>query len=92
MEHKYLKNLKFLVLVAAAYSVSIFVIYWVINSALLRSMEQQAVTVAEIVAIQATSARSVYSREVVKKLSRDGFGPSVHSDDKKGMYPYRHSF
>lgn len=87
MEYKYLKNLRFLMLVAVAYGISMIVIYWIINNALLRSMEQQAVTVAEIVAIQATSARSVYSREIVQKLSKDGFGPSVHSDDMKGYVP-----
>jgi len=50
-------------------------------------MEEQAKIVAEIVAIQATSARSVYSRDIALKLSQDGYGPSVKSHEMKGYVP-----
>lgn len=69
------------------FGVFIIAIYLVIQHALNYSMEQQAVTVAEIVAIQATSARSVYARDIAKKLAQDGFGPNVHSYKMKGYVP-----
>lgn len=87
MEYKYLKKLKFFFLVFIAYGVFIISIYLVINHSLTRIIEHQAVTVAEIVAIQATSARSVYARDIVKKLSEDGFGPDTNSHNLKGYVP-----
>jgi len=43
-----------------------------------RVIEYEALTLAEIVARQAASARSVYTQHVVEKLRRDGFG--AHED------------
>lgn len=59
----------------------------VVRDAVNKTIESQALAVAEIVASQATTARSVYAREIVGKLSRDGFGPSVDSDTTPGHVP-----
>ena len=61
--------------------------YLVVRDAVTKTVEQQALAVAEIVASQATTARSVYAREIAAKLSKDGFGPSVNSDALPGHVP-----
>src|SRR5262249_50576160 len=47
-------------------------------------IEYQAVTLAEVVARQAASARSVYTRNVVEKLRRDGFGSHEDFAERPG--------
>lgn len=61
--------------------------YFVIKDAVRKTIESQATTVAEIVAAQATTARSVYALEIAAKLKRDGFGPHVNSDRMPGYVP-----
>lgn len=61
--------------------------YVVIRHAVNSTIEHQALTVAEIVVSQAATARSVYAREIVGKLSKDGFGPSVNSAAMPGHVP-----
>ena len=61
--------------------------YGLVRSAVQATVEHQALTVAEIVAQQATTARTVYAREVANKLLKDGFGPHVHSDTMPGHVP-----
>ena len=61
--------------------------YFVIRHALNSTVEHQALIVADIVASQATTARSVYARDIAGKLSKDGFGPSVDSDTLPGHVP-----
>lgn len=58
-----------------------------VRDAVTRTVEQQALAVAEIVAQQASEARSVYAREVVDKLVRDGFGSDEASENKPGHVP-----
>jgi hypothetical protein len=43
--------------------------------------------VAEIVARQATTARSVYAQEIAGMLALDGFGPHVDTDSMPGHVP-----
>lgn len=50
-------------------------------------IEHQAVELADVVSRVATSARSVYAREVVQKLKRDGFGANIDSAGHKGYVP-----
>lgn len=52
-----------------------------------RTLEYQAIEIAEIIARQAASARSVYAKHVVNKLKNDGFGADLESDDKPGYVP-----
>ncbi len=52
-----------------------------------RLIEFKSLQTAEVVATQATSARSVYSQSVVAKLRRDGFGASTSSDQIPGAVP-----
>jgi len=59
----------------------------VVRDAVNKTIERQALAVAEIVASQATTARTVYAREIVGKLTRDGFGPNVDSDTMPGHVP-----
>jgi len=52
-----------------------------------QTVEIQAIEIAEIIARQAASARSVYAKHVVSKLRRDGFGAHIDSADKPGYVP-----
>jgi diguanylate cyclase (GGDEF)-like protein/PAS domain S-box-containing protein len=61
--------------------------YLGVRQAVLKTVEHQALAVAEVVAKQATTARSVYAREIAAKLTRDGFGPSVDSAQRPGHVP-----
>ena len=61
--------------------------YLVVRDAVNKTIEHQALAIAEIVASQATTARSVYARDVAEKLKNDGFGPSVDSATKPGHVP-----
>lgn len=58
-----------------------------ISDAVNKTTENQALAVAEIVARQATSARSVYSDKVAKKLKEDGTGPHADFLKKPGFVP-----
>lgn len=60
---------------------------WLIRDAVKKTIEHQALAVAEIVASQASTARSVYASAIVGKLTRDGFGPNVESDTLPGHVP-----
>ena len=61
--------------------------YLVVRDAVNTTIERQALAVAEIVASQATTARTVYAREIADKLRADGFGPSVDSASMPGHVP-----
>ena len=61
--------------------------YLVVRDTVNRTVEQQALAIAEVVARQATAARSVYTQEIAGKLSRDGFGPSVDWESRPGHVP-----
>ena len=52
-----------------------------------RVIEHQALEVAEIVARSALSARSVYTKQIVEKLNRDGFGSRSDFDHNAGYVP-----
>lgn len=61
--------------------------YLVVRHAVNNTIERRALAVAEIVASQATAARSVYAREIAGKLSKEGFGPNVDSASMPGHVP-----
>lgn len=61
--------------------------YAVVKDAVNKTIERQALGIAEIVASQATTARSVYASEIAEKLKADGFGPSVDSAGMPGHVP-----
>ena len=61
--------------------------YWAIHDAVNKTIENQALSVAEIVAKQATTARSVYSNNVVKKLQEDGAGAHLEYASNPGYVP-----
>jgi diguanylate cyclase (GGDEF)-like protein/PAS domain S-box-containing protein len=61
--------------------------YFVIRDTVTATVEAQAVAFAEIAAVQATSARSVYAKEIAEKLRLDGTGPNVEYDHMKGYVP-----
>lgn len=63
------------------------VAYLVIRDTVRETIENQAVAFAEIAAVQATTARSVYAREVAEKLRRDGYGPNVDYTHMPGYVP-----
>lgn len=61
--------------------------YFVVRDAVTNTVEHQAVAIADIVASQATTARSVYASQIAEKLRKDGFGPSVDSEHQRGHVP-----
>lgn len=61
--------------------------YAVVNDAVRKTVEHQALAIAEVVASQATTARSVYAKEVAEKLRKDGFGPDVNFANLPGHVP-----
>ena len=61
--------------------------YRAVYNAVNHTIENQALSVAEIVAKQATAARSVYSKNVAKKLKDDGTGPHIDYAEKSGFVP-----
>ena len=52
-----------------------------------RTLQIQAIEIAEIIARQAASARSVYASNIVGKLKQDGFGSHIQSSEKPGYVP-----
>jgi diguanylate cyclase (GGDEF)-like protein/PAS domain S-box-containing protein len=76
-----------LVILAGVFCLACALGYIVVREAVNKTVEHQAIVVAEVVARQASVARSVYSQEIVGKLMRDGFGPSVDSASKPGHVP-----
>jgi hypothetical protein len=66
---------------------TLVVAYFVVENAVKNTVELQALSVAEIVASQATTARSVYAQEIAGKLQREGKGPDVNSDQMPGHVP-----
>ncbi|MBI3901719.1 MAG: diguanylate cyclase [Nitrosomonadales bacterium] len=61
--------------------------YVIVKQALKEAVEDQAVAFARIAVTQATTARSVYAKEVAEKLRQDGFGPNVDYLHMKGYVP-----
>jgi diguanylate cyclase (GGDEF)-like protein/PAS domain S-box-containing protein len=68
------------------------VAYVVIKNTVRQTIETQAVAFAEIAAVQAITARTVYAREVAEKLRRDGSGPSTEYAHKPGYVPIPSQF
>ncbi len=63
------------------------VTYWLIRHAMQSVVEHQAQVVAEIIAKQAASMRSVYAREVVNKLAKEGKGSHPQYQNLPGFVP-----
>jgi len=61
--------------------------YLVVRNAVTATVEHQALAVAEIVAEQVTTARTVYAREIAGTLAGDGFGPNANSAEMPGHVP-----
>ncbi|MGH1378768.1 MAG: EAL domain-containing protein [Alphaproteobacteria bacterium] len=73
--------------VSVIFLIASFYTYKAVYNAVNHTIENQAISVAEIVAKQATVARSVYSKNVAKKLKEDGTGPHIDYDEKSGYVP-----
>jgi signal transduction histidine kinase len=74
-------------LLVAVFLLACAVGYAVVRDAVKKTVENQALAIAEVVASQATTARSVYAREVAEKLRKDGFGPDVNFATMPGHVP-----
>ena len=74
-------------LLVAVFLLACAVGYAVVRDAVKKTVENQALAIAEVVASQATTARSVYAREVAEKLRKDGFGPDVNFANMPGHVP-----
>jgi len=61
--------------------------YFILKDALDTTTEHQALVFAGIIARQAADARTVYSKYVVSKLKKDGFGAHIDSDHISGHVP-----
>jgi diguanylate cyclase (GGDEF)-like protein len=85
-EHLHAGLKRRVVLFSALLLVLVGVVTWRFAfEAQVRVIEYQAVTLAEVVARQAASARLVYTQNVVEKLRRDGFGSHPDYSDKRGF-------
>ena len=62
-------------------------VYYVLSQAYQQVVKSHALIVAEIVAEHATVSRSIYAKNIVNKLTDDGFGPHVDSDSHAGFIP-----
>ena len=61
--------------------------YFIIKDTLETTSEHQALIISEIVARHAAAGRTVYGKYVAKKLTEDGFGANIHSQDHPGYVP-----
>lgn len=59
----------------------------IVNNSQQKLIEFKSRQIANVVASQAKTARSLYSRSVVAKLGRDGFSASTESDGQLGSVP-----
>lgn len=84
-----MRNLNRSVLIALPVFLSViaFITWQLVAYGQQRTLEYQAIEIAEIIARQAASARSVYARYVVRKLKQDGFGAHLESQVKPGYVP-----
>ncbi|MEW5755582.1 MAG: diguanylate cyclase [Pseudomonadota bacterium] len=80
-------KLRFTILTLALLFLMAGAIYWLIHRAMQSVVEHQALVVAEIVAKQAASIRSVYGREVVNKLAKEGKGSHPQYQNLTGFVP-----
>lgn len=63
------------------------VTWWVVARSQNVLIEFEAIKLAEIVADQASAARSAYSNLAVSKLYEDGYGAAEHSENLEGHIP-----
>ena len=75
------------VALACIFVATLVAAYFVVESAVQNTVEHQALSVAEIVATQATTARSVYAKEIAGKLLADGTGPHANAEKMPGFVP-----
>jgi diguanylate cyclase (GGDEF)-like protein/PAS domain S-box-containing protein len=74
-------------LLACMFLATLVAAYFVVENAVKNTVEQQALSVAQIVAAGATTARSVYAKEIAGKLQADGTGPHANSEQMPGYVP-----
>jgi len=67
--------------------VLLIVTWTIVNNSQKELIEFKSRQIANVVASQAKTARSLYSKSVVAKLKRDGFSASTSSDDHIGSVP-----
>ena len=78
---------RLLLTLLAVFSLACLLGYLAVRQAVNTTVESQALAIAEVVASQATTARSVYAMEIAAKLAREGLGPHVESEGKPGFVP-----
>ena len=77
-----------MLLISTLFVVLVSLVTWTVVSRSQDALiEFEAIKLAEIVADQASAARSAYASLAVSKLSADGFGASEVSDSAKGHIP-----
>ena len=80
--HKFILVVLVIIFIAAS-----LISYWAIHDAVNKTIENQALAVAKIVAKQATAARSIYSKNIAGKLRKDGTGPHINYNEMPGYIP-----
>ena len=80
-------RLNVILLAILLFSLLVAATWWGIKENQQNLIEHQAVELAEVVSLVATSARSVYVREVVQKLKKEGYGAKIDSHLYKGFVP-----
>lgn len=79
---------RWIIVLLVIFLIGIAAITWrVVDYGQQRTLEYQAIEIAEIIAIHTASARTVFTEHVSDKLAKDGFGADLHSDEKPGFVP-----
>lgn len=81
------QRIPLILLLIVVFVVASTISYLAIHQAVIKTIENQALSVAETVARQATTARSVYSQYITKKLKEDGTGGHIDYKNRPGYVP-----
>ena len=85
---RFLKHRALVLLVSVVMLIILVSLTWlVVSTSQQKLIEYKSLQIASVVAAQATTARSLYSKSVVAKLKRDGFSASTQSEDITGSVP-----
>lgn len=86
-QNYYKQRRRSLGIIIVTFAITAAISFWAVQDAVNKTTQNQALSVAEIVAKQATMARSVYAENVASKLKKDGTGPHVDFLEKEGFVP-----
>ncbi|MFT7388181.1 MAG: diguanylate cyclase (GGDEF)-like protein [Candidatus Endobugula sp.] len=87
MKNYFLSYIKIFSILGVVFIAASIISFWVISEGIRKTVKNQALFIAEAVATQAKTARSVYATAVASKLKQDGTGPHIDYLTKTGYVP-----